>query len=49
MGIEPELRKPAMAAMALTERQAPKLRGVLPCDDRILVTGTRRGACFAGR
>ena len=37
-----------MAAMALTERYAPNLHGVLSCYDRIIVTGTLPGACYAG-
>jgi hypothetical protein len=38
-----------MAATALTERHAPKLHGVLSCYDRIIVTGTLPGTCYAGR
>jgi len=34
--------------MALTERYAPNLHGVLSCYDRIIVTGTLPGACYAG-
>lgn len=37
-----------MAAAALTERYAENLHGVLSCYDRIIVTGTLPGACYAG-
>ncbi len=37
-----------MAALALTERYAANLHGVLSCYDRIIVTGTLPGACYAG-
>ena len=37
-----------MAATALTERYAANLRGVLTCYDRIIITGTLPGACYAG-
>lgn len=37
-----------MAAATLTERYAPNLHGVLSCYDRIIVTGTLPGACYAG-
>ena len=37
-----------MATTALTERYAPNLHGVLSCYDRIIVTGTLPGACYAG-
>ncbi len=37
-----------MAATTLTDRYAAKLHGVLSCYDRILVTGTLPGACYAG-
>jgi len=37
-----------MAAGALTERYAANLHGVLSCYDRIIVTGTLPGACYAG-
>jgi DNA-binding MarR family transcriptional regulator len=37
-----------MTATALTERYAPNLHGVLSCFDRIIVTGTLPGACYAG-
>ena len=37
-----------MAATALTERYAANLNGVLSCYDRIIVTGTLPGACYAG-
>jgi len=37
-----------MAAAALTERYRANLHGVLSCDDRIIVTGTLPGACYAG-
>ena len=33
---------------ALTERYREHLAGVLSCYDRILITGTLPGACFAG-
>jgi hypothetical protein len=36
-----------MAATALTDRYAAKLHGVLSCCDRIIVTGTLAGACYA--
>jgi hypothetical protein len=32
----------------LTERYADRLAGVLSCYDRIIVTGTLPGACYAG-
>jgi hypothetical protein len=32
----------------LVKRYAPKLHGVLSCYDRILITGTLPGACYAG-
>jgi hypothetical protein len=31
----------------LTERYADRLTGVLSCNDRIVITGTLPGACFA--
>ncbi len=31
----------------LTERYRDRLRGVLSCYDRIMITGTLPGACFA--
>jgi hypothetical protein len=37
-----------MAATALTDRYAANLQGVLSCYDRIIVTGTLPGACYAG-
>ena len=37
-----------MAATTLAERYAPNLHGVLSCYDRIIVTGTLPGACYAG-
>ena len=37
-----------MAATALTERYATNLHGVLSCYDRIIITGTLPGACYAG-
>ena len=37
-----------MAATALIERYAPNLHGVLSCHDRLIVTGTLPGACYAG-
>lgn len=36
-----------MAAGALTDRYAANLHGVLSCYDRIIVTGTLPGACYA--
>ena len=36
-----------MAATALTDRYAANLHGVLSCHDRIIVTGTLPGACYA--
>lgn len=36
-----------MAAAALTERYAANLHGVLSCFDRLIVTGTLPGACYA--
>ena len=33
----------------LTERCRERLGGVLSCDDRIIVTGTLPGACYAKR
>ena len=37
-----------MTATALTERYAANLHGVLSCYDRLIVTGTLPGACYAG-
>ena len=37
-----------MLTMALTDRYATNLHGVLSCYDRIIVTGTLPGACYAG-
>ena len=37
-----------MAATGLTERYAANLHGVLSCYDRIIITGTLPGACYAG-
>ncbi|MGH8569887.1 MAG: MarR family transcriptional regulator, partial [Gammaproteobacteria bacterium] len=34
-------------APLLTERYADRLAGVLSCYDRIVITGTLPGACFA--
>lgn len=36
-----------MAAGALTERYAANLHGVLSCYNRIIVTGTLPGVCYA--
>jgi hypothetical protein len=36
-----------MAAAALTDRYAANLHGVLSCYDRIIITGTLPGACYA--
>ena len=36
-----------MAATALTDRYATNLHGVLSCYDRLIVTGTLPGACYA--
>jgi hypothetical protein len=36
-----------MSAVALTDRYAANLHGVLSCYDRIIVTGTLPGACYA--
>lgn len=36
-----------MAAVALIERYAANLYGVLSCFDRIIITGTLPGACYA--
>ena len=36
-----------MAATALTDCYATNLHGVLSCYDRIIVTGTLPGACYA--
>jgi hypothetical protein len=36
-----------MATAALTERYAANLQGVLSCFDRIIITGTLPGACYA--
>ena len=33
--------------MLLTERYAPQIAGVLSCYDRIVITGTLPGVCFA--
>src|SRR4051812_8675773 len=32
---------------SLTERYAPQIRGILSCFDRIVLTGTIPGLCFA--
>lgn len=45
----PMARKSTMAATALAERYAADLHDVLLCYDRIIVTGTLPGACYAGR
>ncbi len=37
-----------MAAAALTDRYSANLHGVLSCFDRMIITGTLPGACFAG-
>lgn len=37
-----------MATVALTDRYAANLYGVLSCYDRIIITGTLPGACYAG-
>ena len=37
-----------MTATALPDRSAANLHGVLACYDRIIVTGTLHGACYAG-
>ncbi len=37
-----------MSIAMLTERYAANLHGVLSCYDRIIVTGTLPGACYAG-
>ena len=37
-----------MAANGLTERYSANLHGVLSCYDRLIVTGTLPGACYAG-
>lgn len=37
-----------MAARALIERYAANLHGMRSCHDRIIVTGTSPGACYAG-
>lgn len=37
-----------MASTALADRYAANLYGVLSCYDRIIVTGTLPGACYAG-
>ena len=36
-----------MAAITLTDRYAANLNGVLSCYDRIIITGTLPGACYA--
>ena len=36
-----------MATTGLTERYAANLQGVLSCFDRIIITGTLPGACYA--
>ena len=36
-----------MAAAELTERYSANLNGVLSCYDRMIVTGTLPGACYA--
>ena len=37
-----------MTTMALADRYAANLYGVLSCYDRIIITGTLPGACYAG-
>jgi hypothetical protein len=41
-------REEASVTRALTERYGEHIAGVLSCYDRILITGTLPGACFAG-
>src|SRR5215813_5924565 len=41
-------RARAKVTRALTERYGEHIAGVLSCYDRILITGTLPGACFAG-
>jgi hypothetical protein len=41
-------RRPTMTEAALTDRYAANLHGVLSCYDRIIITGTLPGACYAG-
>ena len=36
-----------MMALLLTERYRDRLLGVLSCYDRIVITGTLPGACYA--
>jgi len=48
MAGEPMARRSTMAATALTERYAANLYGMLSCYDRIIITGTLPGACYAG-
>ena len=36
-----------MAATALTDRYATNLHGVLSCYDRMIITDTLPGACYA--
>jgi len=37
-----------MVATTLTDRYSANLHGVLSCYDRLIVTGTLPGACYAG-
>jgi hypothetical protein len=37
-----------MAGVALTDRCPANLYGVPSCHDRIIITGTLPGACYAG-
>ena len=37
-----------MTATTLTQRYAANLSGMLSCYDRIIITGTLPGACYAG-
>lgn len=37
-----------MAATALAERYSANMHGVLSCFDRLIITGTLPGACYAG-
>ncbi len=37
-----------MAAAALAGRYSTNLHGVLSCFDRIIITGTLPGVCYAG-
>jgi len=37
-----------MTTMLVTDRYRDRLRGVLNCYDRVVITGTIPGACFNG-